>query len=315
MRKVPTIDVWKALFLILFFTAVQLEKAGATTITFTSQPDWQAAVGGPVNVTVFHFDGPAELDGQFANDPLIDPSYSSLGVDFLPFRDTTVYPILSRGQGHQIPDPSRDGLLANSSSPNPLSDLIGRAIRFDFNIKTNAVGVFTNRWPLNDPVGDGGYLQAFDASQSMIGEVELGAGIFGGLITDDPIAHVIILNTWDSDIMYGIWDLQFAKTPVLTTVPGARPTDTRLYPNQPNPFNPKTVIRYDLPDAYRVTLRIYDVRGSLVSSLVDAELPRGSHQADWSGRDGQGRPMPSGTYFYCLKAGNYVETRRMVLIQ
>jgi hypothetical protein len=94
-------------------------------------------------------------------------------VDFLPFLGSDVFPIISRGQGHQIPDPSRDDLPGNSSSPNPLSDLVGRAIRFEFNIETNAVGVFTNRRPLDDPAAGGGCLQAFDASQTMVGEVEL----------------------------------------------------------------------------------------------------------------------------------------------
>src|SRR5438105_2786844 len=59
---------------------------------FHNQPDWQAAVGGPNNTTAFHFDGPTELDGRFANNTSINPSYSSQGVDFLPFNGSNVFP-------------------------------------------------------------------------------------------------------------------------------------------------------------------------------------------------------------------------------
>jgi hypothetical protein len=315
MRRVSIIRSWKALLLTLAFAAAPWQAVDATTITFTNQPDWQAAVGGASNVTVFHFDGPTELHGRYSNDPLIVPSYSSQGVDFLPFRDTDVYPILARGQGHQIPDSSRDGLLGNSSSPNPRSDLIGRAIRFDFNITTNAVGVFTNRWPLEDPVGDGGYLQALDSSQAVIGQVDLGAGIFGGLITDVPIAHVIIVNTWDADILFGIWDLQFAKTLVPTAVLGARPNALRLYPNHPNPFSSQTAIAFELPEREAVSLRVFDAAGRLVATLVDRTFPAGSHRVEWRGYDSSGRRVPSGVYFYRLVAGSTTWTRKAILLK
>ena len=175
-------------------------------VTFHSQPDWLTAIHGPAQVTIFHFDGATETQGKFANDPTIVPSYSSQGVDFLPFAGTTVYPVIYRNQGHQIPDPNRDGLLANNSSPNSVSDLDGRTIKFNFNKAINSVGVFTNK--AND--GDGGYLQAFDGSMNLIGTVNLNPGIFGGLVSDQLIKHVSIVNTFNSDIKFGVWDLQFA---------------------------------------------------------------------------------------------------------
>jgi len=236
-------------------------------------------------------------------------------VDFLPFLGTTVYPIIARGQGHQIPDSSRDGLLTNSSSPNPRSDLIGRAIRLDFNITTNAVGVFTNRWPLEDPVGDGGYLQAFDSSLSVIGQVDLGAGIFGGMITDVPIAHVMIVNTWDDDMLFGIWDLQFANTLVPTAVLGVRPTALRLYPNYPNPFSSQTAIAFELQEREVVSLGVFDAAGRLVTTLVNRSFPAGTHQVEWHGYDSSGREVPSGVYFYRLVAGSMTLTRKAILLK
>lgn len=98
-------------------------------------------------------------------------------------------------------------------------------------------------------------------------------------------------------------------------VPEAMPTVLRLYPNQPNPFNPKTTIRYDVPKDGRVTLRVYDVRGALVSTLVDTVMPRGSHQIDWDGRGASGRGMASGSYVARLEAGGTVRILRMTVVK
>lgn len=88
-----------------------------------------------------------------------------------------------------------------------------------------------------------------------------------------------------------------------------------LAPNWPNPFNPRTTLRFDLPAAGRVRLEVYDVRGRLVGSLVDAELPAGRHEAVWDGRDSEGRAMASGSYFARLSAGGEVETVMMGLVR
>ena len=199
------------LSLVAAFALLATSSSTATTVLFHDQPTWLAQVGGAGSATVFHFDGPTEQGGLAANDPAITPSYASQGVTFLPFTGTSVFPVISRNQGFQIPDPTRDGLLGNNSSPNPTSDLDGRAIKFDFSIAANSVGVFTNR--LND--GDGGFLRAFDSSMNVIGEVDLSPGVFGGLITDQVISHVSIVNTYNSDITFGIWDLQFSQSGVV----------------------------------------------------------------------------------------------------
>ncbi|MDO9694772.1 MAG: FlgD immunoglobulin-like domain containing protein [Candidatus Latescibacteria bacterium] len=83
----------------------------------------------------------------------------------------------------------------------------------------------------------------------------------------------------------------------------------------PNPFNPTTKIQYDVPVDGRVMLKVYDVRGSLVRTLVDADRPRGSHRAAWDGRDTSGRGMASGSYFARLEVGGKIETVRMSLVR
>jgi hypothetical protein len=86
--------------------------------------------------------------------------------------------------------------------------------------------------------------------------------------------------------------------------------------NSPNPFNPATLIQYELPSAGRVDLGVYDLSGRLVRVLVDGErLEAGKQTTPWNGRDDAGRAVASGVYFYRLEVGGEVLTRRMVLLK
>jgi len=86
-----------------------------------------------------------------------------------------------------------------------------------------------------------------------------------------------------------------------------------LFQNAPNPFNPSTTIRYELPAAGVVDLRIYDVAGRLVRALHHGVESAGPQEKTWLGRDERGQPVASGVYFYRLVAGDEVQTRRMLL--
>jgi hypothetical protein len=92
------------------------------------------------------------------------------------------------------------------------------------------------------------------------------------------------------------------------------PTFT-LHQNWPNPFNPATTITFDLEDDVRVSLRIYDLAGHAVRSLVDGPSARGPHRVAWDGRDDNGRSVASGVYFCKMTAGSFQQVRRMVLIK
>jgi len=94
------------------------------------------------------------------------------------------------------------------------------------------------------------------------------------------------------------------------------PTQFALHQNVPNPFNPTTVIRYDVPaGGGMVSLNVYDVAGRLVRTLIDGRQAAGVREVTWDGRDQSGRTVSSGVYFYRLVAGEYVQTRKMVLIK
>jgi hypothetical protein len=93
------------------------------------------------------------------------------------------------------------------------------------------------------------------------------------------------------------------------------PAVVRLYPNQPNPFNPRTTIRFDLPVAGQAQLSIYDLAGRLVRVLVEGERAAGSYEAVWDGRDATGHSAPSGSYLARLVAGGKVEGVRLSLVR
>jgi methionine-rich copper-binding protein CopC len=90
-----------------------------------------------------------------------------------------------------------------------------------------------------------------------------------------------------------------------------------LHQNYPNPFNPTTTITFALPgeDLRQTTLRIYNLLGQQVRTLLETPLAPGFHRVTWNGLDDGNHPVSSGIYFYVLRAGPFVGTRKMVLIK
>jgi len=88
------------------------------------------------------------------------------------------------------------------------------------------------------------------------------------------------------------------------------PDDYVLSQNHPNPFNPSTTIKYDLPEASHVTLKIYNVMGELAAVLVDEEKPAGYHQVGFDASK-----LSSGIYFYRISAGSFKNVKKMILVK
>jgi hypothetical protein len=93
------------------------------------------------------------------------------------------------------------------------------------------------------------------------------------------------------------------------------PDATFLAQNYPNPFNPITNIGFGIKEQGYVSLRIYDAAGRLVATLIDEARPAGSYAIEWNGRDNGGGAAASGVYFYRLIAGDFVQTRKIVLLK
>ena len=80
--------------------------------------------------------------------------------------------------------------------------------------------------------------------------------------------------------------------------------------NYPNPFNPSTTIKYQIPQLSLVTLKVYDVMGSEVATLVNEEKSAGTYEVEFNATG-----LTSGIYFYQLKADSFVETKKMILMK
>jgi hypothetical protein len=96
-------------------------------------------------------------------------------------------------------------------------------------------------------------------------------------------------------------------------VPDELPTAYALAPSEPNPFRIRTLVAFDLPRPGPVRLAIYDARGRLVRTLTDKVWSAGRHSLDWRGYDEAGRRVGPGTYFIRIKAGDFKDSRKVVL--
>ena len=100
----------------------------------------------------------------------------------------------------------------------------------------------------------------------------------------------------------------------VTTEP-AVPTNYELQQNYPNPFNPSTKISFSLPLTSFVTIKIYDMLGREVKTLVNNEMPTGVHSLEWRGDNNGGGTVASGTYIYRINAGEFTATKKMVFLK
>jgi len=140
---------------------------------------------------------------------------------------------------------------------------------------------------------------------------------FPGIVHDDfGFAYVAwsdermpATNGKNKDVFYKV------GVDVVTAVDVSKPTLGRLLRNYPNPFNPVTRIQFVLDRNTQVSLRVFDVQGRVVRTLLDSYLTAGPRVVSWDGRNDLGRPLPSGTYFLRLQGGGSYLTRTVNLVK
>ena len=93
------------------------------------------------------------------------------------------------------------------------------------------------------------------------------------------------------------------------------PTTFRLYNNYPNPFNPKIILQYDLPQNSFFEVIVYDMLGKVVNNLVDTNQSSGFKSIQWDATDNQGQPVPAGMYLYSIEASDFKQTKKMILLK
>ncbi len=162
-----------------------------------------------------------------------------------------------------------------------------------------------------------------------LGQMCVYRGTEAGFVPDVPIACPDIGFYEETHLGYYFYRVQFKDIHgnasefseelhgmYPTGVQDVLPRSFTLAQNYPNPFNPSTTIKFSLPEQTPVSLDIYDVAGKRVRQLIGNQVMSAGHQdMVWDGRDDQGRSVSAGVYFYKLKAGEFVETRRMALVK
>lgn len=134
----------------------------------------------------------------------------------------------------------------------------------------------------------------------------------------DPAAAARIIPLMDEgEAKRGFLPL-YMDVDMLTAAPDdphSLPSSVALMPNYPNPFNPRTTIRYQIRMDTTVHLAVYTLDGKLVRELVNGHRTAGFHSADWDGRNDAGREMPSGVYLSRMLAGGYQGVQKMHLVR
>lgn len=197
-----------------------------------------------------------------------------------------------------------------------------RAMSLEIDV-TEAGLTFKHATPAGELDGEMGFL----AAREIHGNVQLDAAIIQSAFTlEGDFVHLhfekndnfstgsigpvsaIARNSYNMDV------------PVEILVSGTEdaqqtPVSFSLSQNYPNPFNPVTTIGYQLPEKAQVNIVVYNILGEQVAELMNGIQQKGNHSVTWDGLSDDKKPAPSGLYIYRLKAGDYVETKRMILLK
>lgn len=199
--------------------------------------------------------------------------------------------------------------------------------------EADAEGIIVYTCPLNNPVDNGdGFIVVSDQRTSQsdfeffdrVTWEHLGTLNITGVSNTDGIASypyplpdyplgVFAAQNNDATVVLVGWDKIFEKISEVTTDvnnKGKQPENFKLFQNYPNPFNPTTRIQYSIANKRFVSLKVYDSLGKELKTLVNEEKPAGIYEVNFSSKD-----LPSGTYFYKIKAGDFVQTKKMVLLR
>lgn len=118
--------------------------------------------------------------------------------------------------------------------------------------------------------------------------------------------EMILLGCVINGVVYGDTSMLVG----INQISGEVPVEYSLYQNFPNPFNPVTKIRFSVPLSSHVNISVFDVTGGEIETLVSSDLFAGTYETDWNAEN-----YPSGVYYYKLSAGNFSQTKKMVLVK
>jgi len=141
--------------------------------------------------------------------------------------------------------------------------------------------------------------------------------------TVEVLGQTVINGQWtvfstdniDTTMSSDVWDIMIDISNTLAINENMIPDTYVLHQNYPNPFNPITMLRYDLPKDALVNITIYDMLGREVRTLVNTTQDAGFKSVIWNATNNQGMSVSSGVYIYSIEAGEFTQTKKMVLLK
>ncbi len=190
------------------------------------------------------------------------------------------------------------------------AEIYPTGVPFTDSIKNNFVSIFraTNTFSDNGKNDDQSIIAsigAFDINSKDTAKVAF-AVISGNSLAD------LIATARQVQKDYAAMD---AFGPATKVVQETLPITFALDQNYPNPFNPTTTIRFALPNDSKVSLKIYDVLGREVRTLINSDVAAGTNKVEWNGKNGVGQQVASGMYIYRIEAGSFIATKKMMLLK
>ncbi len=159
------------------------------------------------------------------------------------------------------------------------------------------------------------YHPDFDTTIAGITDTTVTVDLNGRLISNAQYLWSVFVS--DGTVMTLSSDTFAFRTPYVIGIanPAELPKAFSLAQNYPNPFNPATTIHFELPKQARVRLNIYNIQGQLVRTLVNGQSAAGRYHVIWDGSNDRGQTVSSGIYIYRIQAGDFVKTRKMMLLK
>ena len=153
---------------------------------------------------------------------------------------------------------------------------------------------------------EGGYLR----NSAVYGDDVTTADI-DGLKSGEKISFVYDSDTLASHVQFNPMSFHDVSLDYDTFLP----TTFALYQNHPNPFNPITTIRYDLPEEAHVSITIYDITGREVKRLINQSAPAGRYSVNWNGTNLWGKQIASGMYFYRMETPGFQSVKKLIFLK
>lgn len=237
-----------------------------------------------------------------------NPSFDRQATNNLATLELSPSAVRSAGHFEILYDPER---------LDPVGVSLGAAVDPSFGIAWSAIGDGVARIVVSEPAATGANLPTetsdlvtidfavVEAERYLETTLALRGGVTVTLISDDSTTTIAGGEPIEVDLL----DSQLTDNPPESSARMA------LFQSRPNPFNPRTEIRFETPSAGRTRLRVYDIAGRLVRTLVDEDLRAGPHTRIWNGTDNRGHRVSSGVYLYRLEFGNRSATKKLTLLK